>query len=320
MRVLVALLLATAFAGCADSTEPVDDIEEKFEDLDTKATADTGVIRGVVIDETITPLEGATVAVVGTEKSATTDANGIFAFVGLAPGTYFLQISKVGYNATQTSVAVVAGVDRPPIVKVNLPRDPSNAPYISTLEFQGIIQCSIRASVVGYPLCSALGIDEDFQRYYTADRVPSWIQSDMLWETTQTLGDEMSVSITCLNDPSCPDGQVVLARHEAVSPLQITVNQTTAEQYNIGQGNDIWLRVFVHWLPETDPPEDDVYDTAGIDCVEWNGVLGLTGCIRFGGVGLAVDQRFSVFTNIFYGFEPEPGWSFIDDGAHAPPE
>lgn len=322
MRAVVALLLiATVLAGCADPDEaPVDDVEKRFDDVDgPKATAETGVIRGIVLDEAISPVADVDVAIIGTQHSTTTDDEGIFLFGDLEPGTYFLSAARAGFNTTQTSVTVVAGVDRPAIVKVQLPRDPTSGPYVTLLQFDGIIQCSVRTVVVGYPLCSALGVDEDFQRYYTADKVPTWIQSEMTWEGTQALGDEMSLSITCLNDPSCPDGQVVLARHEAESPLKITVNQTTADQYNLGKGNDIWLRVFVHWLPESDVPEDTVYDTAGIDCIEWNGVLGLTGCIRFGGVGIAVDQQFTVFTNIFYGFEPGEDYDFLEDGAATVP-
>ena len=48
-------------------------------------------------------------------------------------------------------------------------------------------------------------------------------------------------------------------------------------------------------------------------------MLGLTGCIRFGGVGIAVDQQFTVFTNIFYGFEPGEDYDFLEDGAATVP-
>src|SRR5688572_410097 len=65
-----------------------------FSDLDVDATETTGVLLGVVVDETIRPIAGASVVLQGGpagDKKATTDQEGRFAFDDLEPGTYFLQ-------------------------------------------------------------------------------------------------------------------------------------------------------------------------------------------------------------------------------------
>src|SRR5687767_7887744 len=100
-------LLSLALAGCSgDAGDPSGEgvPEGAFDGVDAEATAQTGVIRGIVIDEAITPLADAavTIPVPGQKPlSATTTESGAFAFGGLAPGTYFVKVSKPGYQEAQ---------------------------------------------------------------------------------------------------------------------------------------------------------------------------------------------------------------------------
>lgn len=317
---VVTILALTGLAGCAEEgIEPTDETEQVFDELETQATDETGVIRGVVLDPTIVPVVEATVAIIGTEQSTLTNENGAFAFEGLEPGTYFLDVSKVGYNATQSSVTVEAGVDRPDILKVQLALNPAQQPFVSTHQFDGFIQCSTRLIVIGLATCSAVGVgDEDFAEEYTPDFTPQWIQSELLWESTQTFGEELSYSITCLSGPPCPDGQLTISRHEGASPLLLTVNQTMAEQFQLGLGGQpITLRVFAHGHSSTDIPEEDVYNTAGIDCLEWPVIF--AECIRFGGLGIVADQQFTGYTHIFNLYQPPADWRFSQNGAPPAP-
>ena len=67
-------LVALFVAGCAESSapalEPVDD--------GLVATPTTGIIRGVVVDPAVVPVQGATVDLIGTGLATTTDADGAF--------------------------------------------------------------------------------------------------------------------------------------------------------------------------------------------------------------------------------------------------
>lgn len=79
-----------------------------------------GRIEGRVIDaRSKEPLAGANVLVVGTSLGASADVEGLFAIPNLAPGTYLLRFSFVGYESlTKTDVVVTAA--RPAIVNVQM--------------------------------------------------------------------------------------------------------------------------------------------------------------------------------------------------------
>ena len=124
MRAMFLLLLVPLLAGCADEAAPeVDDFAQNL-DQELQATEDTGIIRGVVVDFAIVPVADATVTLTGLDRSTQTNEAGAFGFDGLEPGTYFLEISKLGYNSTQASTDVEAGTDTPPVVKVRLEAAP----------------------------------------------------------------------------------------------------------------------------------------------------------------------------------------------------
>src|SRR5688572_7676599 len=112
MKAVLAILLFAnlLLAGCSggDPAAPVD-ASEDFEDLGVAPTATTGVILGVVVDASISPIAEATIQVNGADgtKTATSDAEGRFAVGDLQPGTYLLQVTHLLYLPAQTSVEVV---------------------------------------------------------------------------------------------------------------------------------------------------------------------------------------------------------------------
>jgi len=73
------------------------------------AAQDTGVVRGTVTDaSTGETLPGANVAIEGQQGGAATDAQGRYR-LEVAPGTYVLQASFVGYEQVERSVTVETG-------------------------------------------------------------------------------------------------------------------------------------------------------------------------------------------------------------------
>lgn len=44
------------------------------------------------------------------------------------------------------------------------------------------------------------------------------------------------------------------------------------------------------------------------------------GCFRFTGVGVITNQKFMVYTTVFYGYVPPTGWLFIETGTVPQPE
>ena len=68
----------------------------------------TGQISGRIIDShTGLPIVGATVLVVGTNRGANTDLDGKFVISRIAPGTYTLRISSIGFQTVEVKKVIV---------------------------------------------------------------------------------------------------------------------------------------------------------------------------------------------------------------------
>ncbi|MDB5123331.1 MAG: SusC/RagA family TonB-linked outer membrane protein [Mucilaginibacter sp.] len=70
------------------------------------AFAQTGSIKGKVVDETNTSLPGASVSIDGTTIGSTTDVNGNYTITGLKPGSYSITARFVGYVVLKKTVTV----------------------------------------------------------------------------------------------------------------------------------------------------------------------------------------------------------------------
>lgn len=319
---LAAVLLAAGLAGCsggAGGKDPAAEVD--FEGLGLEATDSTGVVRGIVVDAAVRPVAGVRVQARGPEGAtaeAQSNDQGAFGLDGLAPGDWFLVANKTGYRETQASASVAAGVREPPIVKLLLEADPSAAPYVNTHVFEGFLECSFRAVVIGYAACSGTANDR-FSESYTPEGVPDWWQSEMVWESTQAFGNALSLDISCLSGDPCPDGQVTINRSEGESPLFVTINRTEAEAFLLGAGQDVPIRVFAFGRADTDVvDEDSAYQTMNqttgglVRCVEWPAIF--DACVRAGGVGIILSQKFTVYSHEFHRYTPPAGWRFTVDG------
>ena len=70
----------------------------------------TGTVSGRVLDADGKPVAAATVLVVGTRLGAYSDAEGKFLILNVAPGTYEVKASRLGFNAV-TMAAVIVSAD-----------------------------------------------------------------------------------------------------------------------------------------------------------------------------------------------------------------
>src|SRR5690242_7115835 len=105
--VLASVALALVLAGCADAKGPA--AASPAEDAPTGL----GVLKGVVVDDAVRPLDGALVVASGASGTlnATTGPDGLFTFEDLAPGVYLVEASKRFYSAAQATVDVHEGVE-----------------------------------------------------------------------------------------------------------------------------------------------------------------------------------------------------------------
>jgi hypothetical protein len=270
LAIVAVLLVSSVLAGCAGKAKtPEQAPAANFDNLGLEATATTGIIRGVALDEAIRPLAGVNLGIAlpdGTLRNTTSVADGAWGFAKLPPGTYFVKAHKAGFIATQVSTDVVAGVAEPPVVKILLKADPSTQPYVSVYEFDAFIGCSLTSPSVSFAACDVGPVkgatNNKFLDAYTADKPPAWLQSEAVWESTQALGSSLSLSYTDFSFGP----QTVVNQTDGPSPIFITVNETTARHYNYGINNSITLRLFSTTTPGTDVvPEEQVHQAYAQD-------------------------------------------------------
>ncbi len=312
---LASLFVLTALAGCADDA-PALEAEADFSDLDLEADADTGVIRGVVIDETITPVADATVALSdGTET--TTTPEGLFGFSDLEPGTYFLTITKPGFGQIQQSTEVVAGVATPPIVKVQLVRTPGSEPFVVNHYYEAFMSCSFKATrfVFSASDCDPTGAagyansDDSAHTFETdSEQIPEWYQVEIDWEASQPLSSGL-VTIQCVGDsPSCGSGEGSdrICNVRGASPLVCGVGRVSDEAPP-GGGNN--LTAVSEGKGFRGVYTVGLFSNCAYSCVP--------GTVY--GAGVALEQSVFIYANVFYNYAPPEGWSFLQDGSYAPP-
>ena len=251
-----------------------------FQELEVAETK--GLIRGIVISETITPIAGAQVDLRLQDGDATqaTDEQGAFVFNDLEPGDYFLTVSKAGYFTAQASATVVAGVKEPPIVKVQLLIDVVNQPYTELLQWSGFLQCGAAIPFVGsLNPCAFTGSDNVHEFPFGSNRTPEFAQAEAVWTGTQPLGNYLSFGFY--------DPDSLASNWKSVNTGSPAVVNATKDEIVEALGDDaeqLIVRLFPGTVPDGTNPT------------------------------VVVEQRYDVYVTYFYGFTPRPGWVFVMDG------
>ncbi len=288
--IIIASLLLVGLAGCADEGAPVQEEEATAADENVQATKTTGVIRGVVVDSSIVPIEGALIKVKGAGLDAISLADGSFGFSGLEPGNYFLDVSKSGFVKVQASATVEAGVDKPPVLRVQLTADASYNPHFATQVYKGLYQCGTSVIVV----CAApnillgQGTTEDSSTpdiYVEAGAM--LVQTEMIWESTQAVSPELYFEMETIGH-ECTGG-TFLTSASGPSPIRGRVLNESLASHNVGENCPIYHSVFA------------------------GGIAGTP-------VGFSVQQDFTWYITEFHGYMPPEDWWFTVDGEYYPPQ
>lgn len=302
---IVLALLATAFAGCAGEEAPQE--ADPADELDLEATATTGVIRGLVVDQSINPLMDAVVTLQGTQKTMTTGADGLFGFDGLEPSSYIISVERLGYAPIKSSATVEAGVDKPPLVRVLMERVPGSEPHIVPLSFNGHLTCGVAIFVTSVgcttlpAVAGAIGDQSIF--YHSFDGVePDHIQGELVWRNNQPLAGKLIWEIV-------GDGNSHIGYRETeFSPALAYVNATVIEEQRgvIMDEGGIAFRYFGGpmdgcEMPGGMPPPPPPFQRWSFGC------------------GATIDQSADVYAHVFYNFSPVEDWRFTYDGDHPIP-
>ncbi len=290
------LICAAALAGCAGDDSSGNSPDAEVPEL--SVTSSTGGIRGVVVDESIRPIEGATVTIRQTGATATTDEKGAYSFSGLAPGTYFVEAHHPLYNSVQQSTEVVAGVKAPKPINFQLLRVITEEPYTFIDKQTGFISCSLNIGAAKSEECGeGLGVPTEVPviggtRVGGNDQNRAEIQFsvdgghirtlivEQVWEPSTQINPDGSSGLdtlvalewSCL--PVC--GGKILDRVESGPPLLLRVDEDTLAEHNI--------------------TSESVFST-----FSWSA----------GSVGVMVNQEFELFITSFYYLPAPEGWSFV---------
>ena len=298
---LVALLL---LAGCSSPNQADEETSPAaFEELHLEATSPTGVIRGVVVDPAIRPLAGATITLRAEPPlTATTTDDGAFGFDGLPAGTYFLNVHKLGYLDVQQSADVMAGEAEPRIVKVILASDGKPAPFAVPYTFEGMIECGtslvalcggvhdgVQIACTNTPVCPPQPTNDAYSAFLAIDGVPDYLQTEMVWTSTQTLSTDMYYALRYADQVTYDNGMYEdgFDSFEGPSPLLGNVSGEDLADAEVGNRTGLVFSIF-----------------SG------------TGTYP---VGVTVGQRYAFFIHAFYGYVPPSDWRFSEDGAPPPP-
>ncbi len=307
---ITSLLLAASLAGCAEGMEAVQSNEPSYDEFELEASEDTGVIRGVVVDPSITPIAGAIVTIQGDEtRETTTNEEGAFGFKDLNPGFHSLLVDKDGYGGVTQQVEVVAGVDQPPVVRVLLEEDPSELPVVNALTFNGYIDCSVSTPAYRVAVCSLPGAssvtDDNFMKTHSdLDAGATFIQAEMIWRSTQAAGDRMSMTMEagCAADGCDVNGPEQTGQGESPIVLFADTERLNAEEQRYE--GVLLHRVFNMEVEGTAPPVPV--------CDVPNPIHGGTMCVK--GWGATLQQKFTIYTHVFSRSVPQEGWQFSVDG------
>ncbi|HUR24642.1 MAG TPA: carboxypeptidase-like regulatory domain-containing protein [Candidatus Thermoplasmatota archaeon] len=346
--VVAALLLASmVLAGCAGQSGSKSDggLTSSGADAGSSSGSESeknvgsgkGVLAGIVVDDAIRPVGGALVDVTGggATYNATSGADGQFRFTGLAPGAYVVLVSKAYYSSLEQAVVVESGVAEPDLVRFQLVFEASSVPFATVYKYEGFHECglnfiricsnvNILTGIVlcgydppGAPCFNVTGDRSLFSQ--VIDGTPTFLQGELVWEATTDTGRALNFYMGGGNQSELQSGFASAYNFTGgESPLMLRLTNH--------EGETAWCRR----PAAADPCPDDALNWTRIGTerallgqVDAGPTQDLGTCsapVRPCQVGLSVQQKFTMFTTVFHGYEPPDAWRFTDTGEPpAPP-
>ena len=124
------MVVSILLAGCGG---------QQHTPAEEQPTSTQGSVTGIVVDQTVRPVEGVLVTLGGSLQTST-DSLGAFRFPAVDVGTYVVLASKEEFLATQGTVSVLAGKVHE--MRLQLLAEARSDPYHNTVDFRGFAQAS----------------------------------------------------------------------------------------------------------------------------------------------------------------------------------
>ena len=193
-RLVGLLVLAIVLSGCQKGGNEAKDDPAGTSVIEGSAGATGGgAIEGVVTDDTILPIEGATVGVIGIEGIALTGPDGTFAFRGVAPGEYVVHVARLGFDSFSKRVEVAADAVVP--VQVVLTPIMVKETYVDVIQLNMFMGCGgglLLTSFTGGCAWTSTNVAEDHN--VTADVVS--VVGELIWQQTAVFSSaEMELTV-----------------------------------------------------------------------------------------------------------------------------
>jgi hypothetical protein len=299
---VLAVLSAAVLAGCSGggSDDPLAGAGDEAPELEVTET--TGGIRGIVVDQAIVPVINARVVLSG-GKNTTTDEEGLFRFIGLEPGDYFVSVTKPGYEAVQQSAAVLAGVADPPLVKVLLNRLTTAQPYIDYYKLDGFYECGFSANTPAFKITDTcdFGVRTAYDGVNESTGspppvVPRNAQHNYNTQFIDIPADTYSiVQEGFWTDESVPVMMILLSS----TPIDNACDCSEDDYLDVTMENPTYGRL-------------DRFDPSGkeIDQVPLGESVAARGFLSWDVTSSAQNLRFVVITTLFHNYPAPEGWTF----------
>jgi hypothetical protein len=318
---VVAACALVAFAGCSHRAG-----------ADAGSGEALGTLRGVVVDPGIRPLARVQVTTQGPHGTlwSNTSASGGFEFPPLPYGAYVVTAHRLGFLDVRTTVQVDG---TPRVARIQMEPGATAAPYATAHLFRGFLECSTTAIGATFAACAVpnlvplavaiatcdLGAPTPCTQLgnLTADHNsldipvdgrPLWVQHETVWEATQSLGDQLHVFVSGGQGGGLNATSAELNDTAGPSPLLTVLNTTVLQGASIGPGSTLTLAIFAGGMEQSGSQV----------CVPRVEPATRGSC--FWDTGATLEQEYRVYTHLFYGFTPPPGYRFSSDGDPVPPQ
>ncbi len=302
------LVILATLAGCSSPDAATSEVTQE-------ALPEIGKLRGLVVDEAITPIDGARVVFMNIELETVTGIDGLFGVDNLPVGPYRLRITKADHDAVEVVTHVAKGDGEPSPEQFMLTRTPGSAPFAVPATHTGWIGCE---ALLFYILqncdggTSTFGPPDNRVLLTQPAGIPRAVHVELAWIPAQEFAKSLTLTYgTCSGVEYCdpqPPSDTFMCTGWGASPLWCRINHTGVERSADGNAHQN-LRDAGHGVK----PLPGLAIHVGADCANC-----LPAPYDTWGLGLVVQQEVDIFTWSFYNFEPAEGWSFVDDGEPSP--
>lgn len=279
MRAAWLLVAAVVLAGCSGSGSEDADAADPGKSGGSKGGPD--VLRGWVLDAAIAPIEGATVTIPGENATATTGADGGYAFSSL-PVERALVVVAQAPEYKPLSKSITLRPDTVHEMNFTLARVPVKEPFMEKQSFNGFIGCSgvVRTEEDRENIdCSSVSPQDERVWDFTVGPDTKGIIVEIAWTPQNDLAKHLNVTLETVDFGGFDE---TLVQQEGETLLRAQVPTEKSDRF-YRQGGTVRMTVDIGRNIED--------EEAGI------------------GVGLALQQDFEAIASIFYVAPPTPGYT-----------